>query len=92
MDVRWFGAGLLRGMSDVIGVMRERFPFVKFAGGECRALDGGTAIGGRGDRRMGAQRSALGGEPVEAQREHRDERDHEGGQQSGMSRKIHEGS
>ncbi|KVE34900.1 hypothetical protein WS69_15550 [Burkholderia sp. BDU5] len=83
-----FGTGFMRGVDDVIGIRRERLPFVEFVD-----IDGtrdGSAVSRRwSDRRMWACRPVHGGEPVEAHREHCDEREAQPDQHKGRGIRDH---
>ncbi|KVQ99646.1 hypothetical protein WK10_00485 [Burkholderia ubonensis] len=77
-----FGAGFLCGVDNVIGIRRERFPFVEFI--DVDGTRDGSAVSRRGsDRGMWGCRPVHGGEPIETHREHGDEREAQPDQHKG---------
>ncbi|KVO64335.1 hypothetical protein WJ79_30885 [Burkholderia ubonensis] len=80
--------GFVRCLDDIIGIRRERFPFVSFIDiGDARA--GGATSRREHDGGDRACRPVLGREPIEAEPEHRDVRDAQPDQHKGRGMRDH---
>ncbi|KVT93160.1 hypothetical protein WK60_11925 [Burkholderia ubonensis] len=83
-----FDGGFVRCVDDMIGIRRERFPFVGFIDiGNARAGAAASRRGRDGGKR--ACRPVLGREPIETHREHGDEREAQPDQDEGWGMRDH---
>ncbi|MBR8243745.1 hypothetical protein [Burkholderia multivorans] len=74
MAIARFGAGLMCGVDNGIGIRRESLPFIEFIDVDETRV--GSTVSWRGsDRGVPTCRPVLGGKPIETHREHGDERE-----------------
>ncbi|AVR10395.1 hypothetical protein A8H31_24360 [Burkholderia thailandensis] len=83
-----FGVGFMRGENCVVGIRRERLPFIEFI--DVDGTRGDSVVSRRGRNScVSACRPVLGSEPIETHREHGDEREAQPDQHKGRGIRDH---